>query len=354
MPYAIVINVPEAKKVCFIAMPFAERFQSVYHHISDAANSLDLIPVRVRSSERQQGINFTDDIVDATRSARLVAAVCSPDEGGRANPNVMYELGQADAMGKPTLILTSDHAALPADLAGRHVLPYSEAELGKEELTLRIRDRMNALLLPMRDNPLTNPACTSIHVAYERHLMFTNPGFWDRFRALLAFAKLAHDQHQQIDTAVTDALLAQATLMYNNTTKPRITGFLAAWQRYEQYYLTTTQPTVYLRLQQRIRKTDGAFEFMKREATPELRRQHLAGCYEFYQALRDRLRGYPGVFKEIADVAQNPGLARKNDSDLVEQAYLLAQRVSRDTKTIVMHSDRLIVNLVEMIRRKGE
>jgi hypothetical protein len=354
MPYAIVIDVPEARQVCFIAMPFAERFQPVYHNLADAASSLDLLPVRVRSGERQPGLNFTDDLVDASRSARLVAAVCTPDEAGRANPNVMYELGWAHAMGKPTLILTSDHGALPADLAGRHVLPYAEAEVGTEQLTLRIRDGMRTLLDRMHDNPLTDPACASVHVAYERHLMFTNPGFWDRFRTLLAFAKLAHDQHQQIDTAVADPLLAQATLMFNHTSKARVTAFLRAWRDYELHYLTTTQPNVYLRLEHRIRKANGAFKFMKRTATPELRRQHLTGCHEFYEALRDKLRGYPRLFNEIATAAENEGLPRNSDPQLVEQAYLLARRVSKDTKGIVIHSDRLIVNLVEMIRRRGE
>lgn len=351
MPYAIVINVPEAKKVCFIAMPFAERFQSVYHHLSDAASSLDLIPVRVRTGERQPGLNFTDDIADATRCARLVAAVCSGDEEGRANPNVMYELGWADALGKPTLIL-SDHPVLPADLAGRHVLRYTESDLEKPELTLRIRDGMRTLLDRMKDNPLTDPACAGVRVAHERHLMFTDPGFWDAFRTALSFAQTARDQHQLL-TIATEPLLAKVAAMVRSLgDADGVTNFREGWRSFDEYYQANTWVNVYLPMEDRVGEVNTAFASM-RGGSPTLR-PRVEKCHSFYQALQDRLRGYPQLVAETARNVENGGLLGQTDTRVASAVFDQVQRVSKETKGIIMHGDRLVANLVEMIWRTGE
>ena len=53
MPYAVVIKVPEAKKNCFVAMPFAKKFNNTFSAIVMASTQLDLRPVRIETAEIQ-------------------------------------------------------------------------------------------------------------------------------------------------------------------------------------------------------------------------------------------------------------------------------------------------------------
>src|SRR5690349_6562245 len=60
-----------------------------------------------------------DDIWKSIRAARLVVA-----ELTGKNPNVFYEVGLAQAIGKPVVILTRDEADVPFDLKALRYLYY--------------------------------------------------------------------------------------------------------------------------------------------------------------------------------------------------------------------------------------
>ena len=61
------------------------------------------------------------------------------------NPNVLYELGYAHALGKPTVLLVNTESAdgIPADLAGFHIIAYDSSSL--DSLAHRISRIVNAL-----------------------------------------------------------------------------------------------------------------------------------------------------------------------------------------------------------------
>ncbi len=65
-----------------------------------------------------------------TQAGVIVAEVSAP------NPNVYYELGLADALGKPVFLFKQADAVLPADIAGVHYYEYRLADLaaGREQL----------------------------------------------------------------------------------------------------------------------------------------------------------------------------------------------------------------------------
>ena len=66
----------------------------------------------------------------------IVADVTAP------NPNVYYELGLADALGKPILAFKQVGVVLPADIGGRHFYEYDLDHLasGMEALTTALKD----------------------------------------------------------------------------------------------------------------------------------------------------------------------------------------------------------------------
>jgi hypothetical protein len=66
-------------------------------------------------------------VFDAIRAANLVVG-----DVGRLDPNVLYELGFAGALRKPTIVLFSlkSGASLPSDLVGFHCTLYDPTNLG--------------------------------------------------------------------------------------------------------------------------------------------------------------------------------------------------------------------------------
>jgi hypothetical protein len=356
MPYAIIVKVPDARNDCFIAMPFAKKFEGIFSPIVVAATRVNLRPVRIKTGEMQPGVDFDHDIINSTRAAKLVIAVCSPEEAkGKPNPNVMYELGWAHALGKPTLILTNDVDTLPSDLKTKHVLAYEDTEIGTNELIRKIRENMRDVLEHMNnENPLTDPSYEDIYVAHERHLMFHNPAFWDNFRNILSFAKLTHDEHQQIDTAAIDKLFKEAKEMYDNPGQAqRVSNFLLAWGVFDAYYQNVTWPNVYKQIEEALEKADESFEFLKRAEAGQSLRRNVNDCYGFYKNVKDRLTKYPRLHKESSEGSESNSL-HQQDPEAINRVFFQISQLSRDTKSIVINSDRLIVNLIEMIRKTGD
>ena len=85
---------------------------------------------------------ITSQIIRGIIGAEVVIA----DVTGR-NPNVYYELGVAQAFGKPTILLVGDTASLPFDVKNERMIPVggdekmgvAEAEEAKKNLTASLR-----------------------------------------------------------------------------------------------------------------------------------------------------------------------------------------------------------------------
>lgn len=45
----------------------------------------------------------------------------------RSNPNVLYELGIAQGMGKRTIIVTDDYSNVPSDLSHMHIIRFTDS-----------------------------------------------------------------------------------------------------------------------------------------------------------------------------------------------------------------------------------
>ena len=95
---------------CFVVMPFDRLFASLYERvIRPAAEELGLHCER--GDEIYARPNVVADIWKAIREARVVVAELS----GK-NPNVLYEIGLAHALGKPIIMLTRNEDDVPFDL----------------------------------------------------------------------------------------------------------------------------------------------------------------------------------------------------------------------------------------------
>ncbi|MBM3393908.1 MAG: hypothetical protein FJY37_04600 [Betaproteobacteria bacterium] len=114
----VVTQLGEVTNTCFVVMPFASMFDREYSRvIVPAIENSGLTAVRGDEIYAEQAI--VQDIWKALRASRVVVAELS----GR-NPNVMYEVGLAHAIGKPIVLLTRNQEDVPFDLRALRYLYY--------------------------------------------------------------------------------------------------------------------------------------------------------------------------------------------------------------------------------------
>ncbi|MBY0458213.1 MAG: nucleoside 2-deoxyribosyltransferase, partial [Gemmataceae bacterium] len=111
-------------------MPFAPEFEDVYATIQTAVEGArrDNPLLCFRLDQSRPAGRITTRLVQEIQSASL----CIADLTGN-RPNIMWEVGYAMALGKPTILITQDTSDLPFDIHDMETLRYS-------------RDRLNASL----------------------------------------------------------------------------------------------------------------------------------------------------------------------------------------------------------------
>jgi len=119
-------------KLCFVLMPFAEQFRSVYEdHIRPVVERSGMRCVRA-DDIHGTGL-ITTDIWEHINRARFLIA----DLSG-LNPNVLYELGLADAISKKVIVLTRDIHSVPFDVRSRRCVEYEFTPKGATRLEERL------------------------------------------------------------------------------------------------------------------------------------------------------------------------------------------------------------------------
>lgn len=112
---------------CFVLMPFSEPFDIVYHEIIKpivVSNGIEVL--------RADDIYGPGIIMEQIRSAIQQSRFCISDVTGR-NPNVLYELGIAQTLGKPTILLVQDMKDVPFDLKTNRFILYDIKNTGSLE-----------------------------------------------------------------------------------------------------------------------------------------------------------------------------------------------------------------------------
>jgi len=113
-----------SSNICFVLMPFGESFDEVYRTlIQPAVIQAGLNPLRA------DDIFTPGSIMEQIRSAIQQSRICIADLTGR-NPNVLYELGIAQALGKPSILLSQDISDVPFDVRHLRIIKYTNNPKG--------------------------------------------------------------------------------------------------------------------------------------------------------------------------------------------------------------------------------
>jgi hypothetical protein len=122
--------VESTSKLCFVMMPFSEVYDRIYRNlIVPAVEDAGLTAVRADE------IPAAGFVMEQIRAAIQQSRVCIAELTDR-NPNVLYEVGFAEAMRKPVILIASDLSQLPFDVASQRVLRYT-TDLDISRLRLR-------------------------------------------------------------------------------------------------------------------------------------------------------------------------------------------------------------------------
>ncbi|MDX1545500.1 MAG: hypothetical protein R3247_00845 [Rhodothermales bacterium] len=151
-PYAgrvVDLTMERALLPCFVAMPYGDASVETMYEVSirPAIREAGYRPIR-SDEESRPGVILTQ-MLDAIQEAGAMVALLSDeryrrheaggtDGGGgtevqgsaAVNPNVMYEVGYARALGIPCVLLAEDAGALPFDLRVDRTIDYGSRFLG--------------------------------------------------------------------------------------------------------------------------------------------------------------------------------------------------------------------------------
>src|SRR5262249_32283809 len=105
-----IVELAQVSNTCFVAMPFLPLFKTQYERvIRPAIEEAGLACVRGDEIFTRQMI--IEDVWTSIRQARVIVG----DISG-ANPNVLYEIGLAHALGKPIVLINRSRDDVPFDL----------------------------------------------------------------------------------------------------------------------------------------------------------------------------------------------------------------------------------------------
>ena len=118
----VIVELDEVTNSCFVVMPFHPLFGKEYDRVIKPAVEAAGLKCE-RGDEIYGHQSIVQDIWRSIRRSRVVVAELS----GR-NPNVMYEIGLAHAIGKPIVLLTRNEEDLPFDLRSLRFVFYDTSD----------------------------------------------------------------------------------------------------------------------------------------------------------------------------------------------------------------------------------
>lgn len=131
----------------FVLIPFHSQFRGVFKVIQDTCSELGLRAVR-GDEKAIRGDLFPHILRDIVK-ARIIVAVID----GR-NPNVFYELGVAQTLGKSTILLAASPKGVPIDLRTNKIVLFKNHADLRQKLQTEITRSLALGMTPLEVPPV--------------------------------------------------------------------------------------------------------------------------------------------------------------------------------------------------------
>jgi nucleoside 2-deoxyribosyltransferase len=171
---------------CFVLMPFRTEFDDVYDSIKLAVTSAAIgenLSCSRLDEVRSAGV-ITEDLLTEIRSAALCVADVT-----ESNPNVMWEMGFAAALQKPTIAISQQGSRLPFDISNIRTLFYDRQKLAatlRASLTEATKETLTRYEVRRKGRSTRLPERTSLTVAVTGSMYVEPNRAARRLRTLLA------------------------------------------------------------------------------------------------------------------------------------------------------------------------
>lgn len=125
-------------KLCFVLMPFKESWSDeIYNLIKTTIESLGLQCLR---ADNLDGPIIIEDIWTKINQAGFIIADLT-----NKNPNVMYEVGIAHTVGRPTILLTQNIEGIPFDFLHLRHIEYRNTVSGADALREKLKKLIESI-----------------------------------------------------------------------------------------------------------------------------------------------------------------------------------------------------------------
>ncbi len=122
-------------RLVFVLTPFNDRFYDEFMLIKATCENLGF--KCIRGDEKEFKGDIFPEMLRYMAKARIIIA----NINGR-NPNVLYELGVAQAMDKSVILISKEPKNLPIDIQSQRFLIYSDSDSLKESLNVELKKLM--------------------------------------------------------------------------------------------------------------------------------------------------------------------------------------------------------------------
>jgi nucleoside 2-deoxyribosyltransferase len=348
MPY-LVIEVPPPTNDCFVALPYSSQFDDLFNAIEEAAKGAGLDEA-IRIDRKEDGVKIPEEVERRIRSAKVVVAVCSPEmPGGKSNPNVMYELGLAHALGKPTVILAESIGSVPADVRDQFVFEYGKIKNVHTELVKEVQKKIKLRLKAMV-SALINPGFRHITVASRRQQVLLNPEFWKHLSDIFRRVRGLRGEMQRMIPEVLELLETAQGMLSSDSDEVR-TAFDKQWTRFDNSYQNVTQAS----FREWVEGGDIALslDFLS-GCTGGAVASQIDDARSFYNSIKVDLREYMPAHNQLRRLLAGMLLVGLNDRDKLRDIWGQIGALRNSTNTIFHQTDAIIYNLVEASIKIGE
>lgn len=146
---------PQFRSDIFMIMPFQHNFNAIYEStVRLAAEELNLSIKRGDQFHSHQG-DIIKEIYNALYACKMVVVECTPVDG-HLNGNVYYELGIADTLGKPAVLITQNINAIPFDLRQRRFIAYDDTPSGLKTLYASLKTALERFVEQIEEAELND------------------------------------------------------------------------------------------------------------------------------------------------------------------------------------------------------
>ncbi len=127
---------------CYLALPAGEEFAPVRKAILDGLSGLNIEVLEASSVPSRGAVRGPSGRGSIERADFVIADVTGGDR------TILYELGAANALRKPTLLIAQQQTDIPEELASLQVILYKPEE--KEDLMDYVRHWMRSQMSVLR------------------------------------------------------------------------------------------------------------------------------------------------------------------------------------------------------------